>query len=131
MLFKADDVWFTLTAWRASSMSSAAMTRFAAILLYVSSSESESRRVASRVRNARKSACVVMRAQIAPLQPADWSVENLAEEFAATGGGLGLGVGGCVHLSTRMAGDCLDLPEQIKERNRPGIPCHPPKGELG
>jgi hypothetical protein len=33
MLFKADDVWFTLTAWRASSMSSEAMTRFAAILL--------------------------------------------------------------------------------------------------
>jgi len=51
---------------------------------------------------------------IAPLQPDDWSAENLAQEFAPTSGGLGFGVGGCVHLSTGMASDCFDLPEQIK-----------------
>jgi hypothetical protein len=68
---------------------------------------------------------------IAPLQPDDWSVENLAEEFDATGGGLGFGVGGCVHLSTRMASDCLDFPEQIKERQRPRILCHQHQVEIG
>jgi hypothetical protein len=36
ILFRADDVWFKLTAWRASSMSSEAIARFAVILLYVS-----------------------------------------------------------------------------------------------
>jgi hypothetical protein len=71
-----------------------------------------------------------MRGTIAALQPDDWSAENLAEEFVPSGG-LGLGVGGCVHLSTRTASDCLDPAEQIKERQRPGIACHQREVEVG